>query len=64
MAEYFKRDYVGELIQCSKCGRVVGADQVNSSKRCEICSPPHEDKPAAKADADKSMSTAKGEDDK
>jgi predicted Zn-ribbon and HTH transcriptional regulator len=43
-----KRDYKGELVQCAKCGRVIGADQVNTTGRCEICSPPPE-KPSAAA---------------
>lgn len=53
MAEKLKRDYVGELIQCAKCKRVVGADQVNAAKRCEICSPPADEKPTAKEDVAK-----------
>ncbi len=37
-----KSQYRGDLIQCANCHRVVGADQVNSNKRCAICSPPRD----------------------
>ncbi len=52
-APVHKSQYRGELIQCAKCGRVVGADQVNERKRCDICSPPH----AAKDEPDEAPAT-------